>query len=70
MKEEDLKGARENLAKNQAIKSKTYQVMRECGECPPWPLVGGTDVCLCGGRGRGKGPFLRIQASGLRVLGV
>lgn len=30
MKEEDLKGARGNLAKNQEIKSKTYQVMREC----------------------------------------
>lgn len=35
MKEEDLKGARGNLAKNQEIKSKTYQVMRECGEYPP-----------------------------------
>lgn len=34
MKEEDLKGARGNLTKNQEIKSKTYQVMRECGECP------------------------------------
>ena len=33
VKEEDLKGARGNLAKDQAIKSKTYQVMRECGEC-------------------------------------
>ncbi|ELV10371.1 Inter-alpha-trypsin inhibitor heavy chain H4 [Tupaia chinensis] len=30
VKEEDLKGARGNLAKNQEIKSKTYQVMREC----------------------------------------
>lgn len=30
VKEEDLKGARGNLAKNQAIKSKTYQVMQEC----------------------------------------
>lgn len=30
MKEEDLKGARGNLSKNQEIKSKTYQVMREC----------------------------------------
>lgn len=30
MKEEDLKGARWNLTKNQEIKSKTYQVMREC----------------------------------------
>nr|XP_012802983.1 musculoskeletal embryonic nuclear protein 1-like [Jaculus jaculus] len=30
VKEEDLKGARRNLAKNQEIKSKTYQVMREC----------------------------------------
>ncbi|XP_037386468.1 musculoskeletal embryonic nuclear protein 1 [Talpa occidentalis] len=28
--EEDLKGARWNLTKNQEIKSKTYQVMREC----------------------------------------
>lgn len=32
VKEEDLKGARGNLSKNQEIKSKTYQVMRECGE--------------------------------------
>lgn len=30
VKEEDLKGARGNRAKNQEIKSKTYQVMREC----------------------------------------
>ncbi|KFO25194.1 Musculoskeletal embryonic nuclear protein 1 [Fukomys damarensis] len=30
VKEEDLKGARGNLTKNQDIKSKTYQVMREC----------------------------------------
>ncbi|XP_005870348.1 PREDICTED: musculoskeletal embryonic nuclear protein 1 [Myotis brandtii] len=30
VKEEDLKGARGNLTKNQAIKSKTYQVMQEC----------------------------------------
>lgn len=29
VKEEDLKGARGNLAKNQEIKSKTYQVMRD-----------------------------------------
>lgn len=38
VKEEDLKGARGNLAKNQEIKSKTYQVMRDCGECAagPW----------------------------------
>ncbi|KAK2503039.1 hypothetical protein MC885_016062 [Smutsia gigantea] len=33
VKEEDLKGARGNLARQQEIKSKTYQVMRECGEC-------------------------------------
>ncbi|XP_036594022.1 store-operated calcium entry regulator STIMATE [Trichosurus vulpecula] len=32
MKEEDLKGARATLTKNQEIKSKTYQVMRECEE--------------------------------------
>ncbi|XP_051840796.1 musculoskeletal embryonic nuclear protein 1 [Sminthopsis crassicaudata] len=32
MKEEDLKGARSTLSKNQEIKSKTYQVMRECEE--------------------------------------
>ncbi|KAM9098205.1 musculoskeletal embryonic nuclear protein 1 [Sarcophilus harrisii] len=32
MKEEDLKGARSTLTKNQEIKSKTYQVMRECEE--------------------------------------
>lgn len=30
VKEEDLKGARGTLGKNQEIKSKTYQVMREC----------------------------------------
>ncbi|XP_073900029.1 musculoskeletal embryonic nuclear protein 1 [Castor canadensis] len=30
VKEEDLKGARGNLAKNQQIRSKTYQVMQEC----------------------------------------
>ncbi|KAB0396552.1 hypothetical protein E2I00_008011, partial [Balaenoptera physalus] len=30
VKEEDLKGARGKLTKNQEIKSKTYQVMREC----------------------------------------
>ncbi|XP_019489497.1 PREDICTED: uncharacterized protein LOC109377569 [Hipposideros armiger] len=30
VKEEDLKGARGTLVKNQEIKSKTYQVMREC----------------------------------------
>lgn len=35
VKEEDLKGARGTLAKNQDIKSKTYQVMRDYGECPP-----------------------------------
>lgn len=29
VKEEDLKGARGTLAKNQDIKSKTYQVMRD-----------------------------------------
>lgn len=34
VKEEDLKGARGNLAKNQEIKSKTYQVMRQCGKSP------------------------------------
>lgn len=34
MKEEDLKGARGNLTKNQEIKSKTYQVMRQCGKSP------------------------------------
>ncbi|KAM9276785.1 LOW QUALITY PROTEIN: musculoskeletal embryonic nuclear protein 1 [Morus bassanus] len=30
VKEEDLKGARGNLSKNREIKSKTYQVMKEC----------------------------------------
>ncbi|XP_075288666.1 musculoskeletal embryonic nuclear protein 1 [Opisthocomus hoazin] len=30
VKEEDLKGARGNLSKNQEIKSKTYQVMKQC----------------------------------------
>lgn len=34
VKEEDLKGARGNLSKNQEIKSKTYQVMKQCGESP------------------------------------
>lgn len=43
VKEEDLKGARGNLAKNQEIKSKTYQVMRDYGECSPG-RVGGTRV--------------------------
>ncbi|KAJ7424771.1 Inter-alpha-trypsin inhibitor heavy chain H3 [Willisornis vidua] len=32
VKEEDLKGARGNLTKNQEIKSKTYQVMRQCDQ--------------------------------------
>lgn len=32
VKEEDLKGARGNLSKNQEIKSKTYQVMKQCGK--------------------------------------
>ncbi|XP_030063318.1 musculoskeletal embryonic nuclear protein 1 [Microcaecilia unicolor] len=30
MKEEDLKGARNKLSGNQEIRSKTYQVMKEC----------------------------------------
>ncbi|XP_072928043.1 musculoskeletal embryonic nuclear protein 1-like [Hemitrygon akajei] len=30
MKEEDIKGARNKLASKQAVKSKTYQVMRQC----------------------------------------
>ncbi|KAM9272171.1 musculoskeletal embryonic nuclear protein 1 [Cariama cristata] len=30
VKEEDLKGARGNLSKNREIKSKTYQVMKQC----------------------------------------
>ncbi|XP_069062482.1 musculoskeletal embryonic nuclear protein 1-like isoform X1 [Pleurodeles waltl] len=30
MKEEDIKGARHKLSGNQPIKSKTYQVMKEC----------------------------------------
>lgn len=36
VKEEDLKGARGNLSKNQEIKSKTYQVMKQCGKSPWW----------------------------------
>lgn len=52
MKEEDLKGARGNLAKNQEIKSKTYQVMRECGEYPPGQWVWRARV---GASGRGDG---------------
>lgn len=45
MKEEDLKGARGTLGKNQEIKSKTYQVMRECGEYFGVMEVGDADVC-------------------------
>ncbi|XP_006127642.1 musculoskeletal embryonic nuclear protein 1 isoform X1 [Pelodiscus sinensis] len=30
VKEEDLKGARGKLSKNQQVKSKTYQVMKQC----------------------------------------
>ncbi|XP_060621870.1 musculoskeletal embryonic nuclear protein 1 [Anolis sagrei] len=30
VKEEDLKGARGKLSSNQEIKSKTYQVMKQC----------------------------------------
>ncbi|XP_019402969.1 PREDICTED: musculoskeletal embryonic nuclear protein 1 isoform X1 [Crocodylus porosus] len=30
VKEEDLKGAKGKLSSNQEIKSKTYQVMKEC----------------------------------------
>uniref|UniRef100_A0A8C8VFT8 Musculoskeletal embryonic nuclear protein 1 n=1 Tax=Pelusios castaneus TaxID=367368 RepID=A0A8C8VFT8_9SAUR len=30
MKEEDLKGAKGKLSSNQNIKSKTYQVMKQC----------------------------------------
>nr|XP_033782119.1 musculoskeletal embryonic nuclear protein 1-like isoform X1 [Geotrypetes seraphini] len=30
MKEEDLKGARNKLSSNQEMRSKTYQVMKEC----------------------------------------
>ncbi|XP_069499643.1 store-operated calcium entry regulator STIMATE isoform X2 [Ambystoma mexicanum] len=30
VKEEDLKGAKNKLSANQEIKSKTYQVMKEC----------------------------------------
>lgn len=33
MKEEDLKGAKGKLSSNQEIKSKTYQVMKQCGKC-------------------------------------
>lgn len=59
VKEEDLKGARGSLAKNQEIKSKTYQVMRECGECPcevgRW---GGASHRLCSGGGHQRGLHL------------
>lgn len=40
VKEEDLKGARGSLSKNQEIKSKTYQVMRDYGECTPGHVDG------------------------------
>uniref|UniRef100_A0A8C0XVK0 Musculoskeletal embryonic nuclear protein 1 n=1 Tax=Castor canadensis TaxID=51338 RepID=A0A8C0XVK0_CASCN len=72
VKEEDLKGARGNLAKNQQIRSKTYQVMQECGECPPGWLgfgsVGGSQWL-----GAVKGPFgeffyLGGNASNTQVL--
>lgn len=52
MKEEDLKGARGNLTKNQAIKSKTYQVMQECGECPQGD--GEPRGCRCVSEGGGE----------------
>lgn len=61
VKEEDLKGARGNLAKNQAIKSKTYQVMRECGKCPPGGRPFDMGLCCCGVDI--KGSFLRVQSS-------
>lgn len=66
MKEEDLKGARGNLAKNQEIKSKTYQVMRECGEYPPGQWGWRAWMAVSGGGGRGEGSqghFLRVQSS-------
>lgn len=61
MKEEDLKGARGNLAKNQAIKSKTYQVMQECGECSQGAR--GADVCQEEEMEGSYGSFLRVQNS-------
>lgn len=62
VKEEDLKGARGNLTKNQEIKSKTYQVMRECGEYSQGDEGLGADVFLweggwVGGREGPMGPF-------------
>lgn len=64
MKEEDLKGARGNLAKNQEIKSKTYQVMRECGECPPGPWGWRAGMAVSGGEGWGEGSQGRFLNSG------
>lgn len=32
MKEEDIKGARHKLSAKQPLKSKTYEVMRQCGK--------------------------------------
>ncbi|MBN3301200.1 MSTN1 protein, partial [Amia calva] len=34
MKEEDLKGAKDKLGLRGEVRSKTYEVMKECGECP------------------------------------
>lgn len=67
VKEEDLKGARGNLTRNQEIKSKTYQVMRECGECSQDDGGLGADVCLWEGGwvGRRRVPWvlvLRVQS--------
>ena len=67
MKEEDLKGARGKLTKNQEIKSKTYQVMRECGECS-WDSGGQGRRCVSIGGRMGLGGavpwvlFLRVQS--------
>lgn len=60
MKEEDLKGARGNLTKNQEIKSKTYQVMRECGECSQDGGGLDADVCLWEGGWVGGGRVPRV----------
>lgn len=61
MKEEDLKGARGKLTKNQEIKSKTYQVMQECGECSWDSGLQGRRCVSIGGRmglgGRSHGSF-------------
>lgn len=70
MKEEDLKGARGNLAKNQEIKSKTYQVMRECGKCSEAVEVGGEGLrCVSVGGGQGGSVLWVLSSKSPELLG-